>query len=284
MRKRIWFPLAIFTLALAAAAVPWARPPEVPVEARDELYRRLKVLSEAMDAVQSNYVEPVTAEDLVHGAIQGILSRLDPHSSFLSADSFREMQEETEGVFGGLGIEVSLRDGKLTVVSPIEGTPADRAGVRPGDVIVAIEGESTRDLELMDAVKKMRGPKDTQVTIQVVREGVDKPISFSLIRDIIHIKSVKSRRMEAIGVVRVAQFQQGTHVEVRAAVQALRQEGELDGLVLDLRNNPGGLLDQAVKVADVFLKEGTVVSTRGRDPEQEVVFTAKDDGDEPGTP
>jgi carboxyl-terminal processing protease len=241
----------------------------------------LKVLAETIDIVQRNYVESVSPEDLVYGAVQGIVSKLDPHSSFLTPNMFQEMQVETEGAFGGLGIEVTVKDGRLTVVSPIEDTPADRAGILAGDVIVMIEGEAAQGIGLMDAVQRMRGPKGTQITIHIMREGFAKPKPFTVTRDIIRIHSVKHRLVDNVGVVRIAQFQNGTHVEVRDALEKLSDADEMDGLILDLRNNPGGLLDQAVKVADVFLKDGTVVSTRGRDPEQEVVFTARDDGDEP---
>ncbi len=275
---------ALVVGVLASVGVALAAPPEVSPEERDELYRRLRVLAEAMDLVQRTYVEPINAEDLVYGAVEGIVSRLDPHSSFLTPDMFQEMQVETQGAFGGLGIEVTVRDGKLIVVSPIEDTPADRAGIRAGDVIVMIEGEPTQGMDLMEAVKRMRGPKGTSITIHVLREGWDKPRAFTIVRDVIRIKSVKWRRIGDVGVVRITQFQQATHKEVRSALEALGSEGDLSGLVLDLRNNPGGLLDQAVKVADLFLREGTVVSTRGRDPDQEVIYTARDDGDEPDLP
>ncbi len=281
IRKALWFGVVGVFLGMRVAG---AGGPEFQPEDRDELYRRLRVLAEAMDLVQRHYVEAVTPEDLVYGAVEGIVARLDPHSSFLSPDMFKEMQIETEGTFGGLGIEVTIRDGKLTVVSPIEDTPADRAGIRAGDIIVMIDGEPTQGMALMEAVRKMRGPKGTRITIHIMREGWEKPRPFTITRDVIHIRSVKHRRFGGIGVVRVTQFQQATHQEVREALDALRREGPLTGLVLDLRNNPGGLLDQAVKVADLFLKEGTIVSTRGRDPEQEVVYTARNDGDEPGFP
>jgi carboxyl-terminal processing protease len=284
LRRIVLLSLAAALLGLALVQRPAARAPELAPEARDDLYRRLKVLSEVLDIVQRDYVEEISAEDLIYGAVQGIVSRLDPHSSFLTPDMFREMQVETEGAFGGLGIEVSVRDGRLVVVTPIEDTPAAVAGIQPGDVIVMIEGEPTQDMELMEAVRRMRGPKGTQVTIHVMREGLESPLAFTLVRDIIRIRSVRSRRIDGIGVVRIAQFQQGTHAEVRKALGELTEEGPLDGLILDLRNDPGGLLDQAVKVADLFLKGGTVVSTRGRDPEQEVIYTARDDGDEPELP
>jgi carboxyl-terminal processing protease len=202
----------------------------------------------------------------------------------MSPESFQEMQVETEGAFGGLGIEVTTKDGALTVVSPIEDSPAYQAGIQAGDVIVMIEGEPTREMNLDDAVKRMRGPKGTKITIHIMRKGFESPKPFTIIRDVIKIKSVKSRRIGQVGVVRIAQFQQGSHLEVREALKQLVKDGPLDGLVLDLRNNPGGLLDQAVKVADIFLKKGTVVSTRGRDPDEEVVYTARDDGDEPDFP
>ena len=284
MRRTALVSLSVVLAGLALVQGPSARAPQPAPEARDDLYRRLKVISEVLDIVQRDYVEEISAEDLVYGAVQGIVSRLDPHSSFLNPDMFREMQVETEGAFGGLGIEVSVRDGRLTVVTPIEDTPAAVAGIQPGDVIVMIESEPTQDMELMEAVRRMRGPKGTQVTIHVLREGFDTPLAFTLVRDIIRIRSVRARRIDGIGVVRVAQFQQGTHAEVRKALGDLSEEGPLDGLVLDLRNDPGGLLDQAVKVADLFLKGGAVVTTRGRDPEQEVVYTARDDGDEPDLP
>jgi carboxyl-terminal processing protease len=274
---------ACFVLTFGAVA-GWAKPPETTVEAREELYRRLKLFAEALDAVQRNYVDPVEARELVYGAIEGVLARLDPHSGFLSPEMFQEMQVETEGAFGGLGIEVSLKDGALTVVSPFEDSPAHQAGIQPGDVIVMIEGEATRDMVLQEAVKRMRGPKGTKITIHVLRKGFDAPLPFTVVRDTIRIQSVKSRRLDSIGLLRISQFQQGTHVEVRRALADLEKAGPLEGLILDLRNNPGGLLDQAIRVADVFLKSGTVVSTRGRDPEQEAVYTARDDGDEPSYP
>ncbi|MBI5017118.1 MAG: S41 family peptidase [Deltaproteobacteria bacterium] len=283
VRKCMMCVMAV-VLALGTAGVGWAKPPETTPEERDDLYRRLKVLAEALELVQKNYVEPVKAESLVYGAIEGILGRLDPHSSFMTPEMFQEMQVETEGAFGGLGIEVSLKEGALTVVSPIEDSPAYQAGIQAGDVIVMIEGEPTRDMNLNDAVKRMRGPKGTKITIHLMRKGFENPKAFTLVRDVIKIKSVKSRRLGQVGVVRIVQFQQGTHLEVRDALSKLAKEGPLDGLVLDLRNNPGGLLDQAVKVSDLFLKKGTVVSTRGRDPDEEVVYTARDDGDEPDFP
>ncbi len=284
MSKKTLVTLAAITGCLLLWLPAWSKPPEVSPEERDELYRRLRVLAEAMDIVQKNYVEPISPEELVYGAVEGIVSKLDPHSSFLTPDMFREMQVETEGEFGGLGIEVTVRDRQLVVVSPIEGTPAERAGIQSGDVIVMIEDRPTLDIDLMEAVDLMRGPRGTKVTVHILREGFEKPKAFTLTRDIIRIQSVKSRQVNGVGVIRIAQFQKGTHEEVRKAMDGLSAGQSLDGLVLDLRNDPGGLLDQAVKVADLFLEQGTVVSTRGRDPEQEVIFTARDDGDEPGYP
>ncbi|MBI5441484.1 MAG: S41 family peptidase [Deltaproteobacteria bacterium] len=284
MKKLLLAAFCAVVLVAGRPAPVLAKPPEATVEERDELYRRLRIFAEALDAVQRNYVDPVKAEDLVYGAIEGVLARLDPHSGFMSNDAFQEMQVETEGAFGGLGIEVSVKDGSLVVVTPIEDSPAHQAGIQAGDEIVMIEGEATREMNLNDAVKKMRGARGTKITIHIMRKGFEVPKAFTVVRDIIRIKSVKSRRLQTIGVVRIAQFQQATHTEVRKALTDLEQAGALDGLILDLRNNPGGLLDQAVKVSDLFLQSGAVVSTRGRDPEQEVIYTARDDGDEPTYP
>lgn len=270
-------------LALCVFCLPsvsLSRPAAVPVEERDQLYERLQVLAEAMDIVQKNYVEPVSPKDLVYDAVQGIVSGLDPHSSFMTPEMFHEMQVETEGSFGGLGIEVAVRNGKLVVVSPIEDTPADKAGILAGDEIVMINGESAIDMPLMEAVKLMRGQRGTVITLHIMRDGFETPKEFTLKRDIIKMKSVKSQRIQSIGVVRITQFQQGTDEELRKALDKMSAQGDLDGLVIDLRNNPGGLLDQAIKVTDLFLKSGAVVSTRGRDKEQEVVYMARDDGNE----
>lgn len=251
-----------------------------------EAYESLKVFTDALSLIQKNYVEKVNSKDLVYGAMKGMLEGLDPHSSFMNPDTFKEMQVDTKGEFGGLGIEITMKDGILTVVSPIEDTPAFKAGIKAGDIIIKIDGKGTKDLTLMDAVKMMRGPKGTQVTVTVVRETFAEPKDFTVTRDIIAVKSVKSRPLEAgYGYVRVAQFQEKTDTDLDNALDKMEKDnGGLKGLVLDLRNNPGGLLDQAVKVSDDFLESGLIVYTDGRIEGQKMTFSAKKEGTRPNYP
>lgn len=240
-------------------------PERVAAVGRDT-YEGLEAFTNVLAIVQKNYVEEVGPQKLVDGAINGMLNALDPHSAYLTPDLYKELQVDTEGSFGGLGIEITIRDGVLTVVSPIEDTPAHRAGVKAGDQIVKIEGELTKDMSLVDAVKKMRGPKGSKIVIAVRREGVNKLLDFPLVREVIRVQSVKSRSLEkGYGYVRLTQFQDRTGTDLDAALTKLTQENsKLEGLVLDLRNNPGGLLSQAVKVSDTFLDSGMVVYTEGR--------------------
>lgn len=249
-------------------------------------YSKLKIFGDVLSVVQSNYVEEPSVDDLIQGSIKGMLQTLDPHSSYLTPDMFKQMEVETKGQFGGLGIEIGVKDGILTVIAPIEDTPADRAGLQAGDKIVRIESESTRDMTVVDAVKKLRGEPGTAVTIWVVREGFAEPRPYKITRDVIKIKSVKSRSLGGgIGYVKLNQFQQDTDTELEKALQALRKEKEgLKGLVLDLRNNPGGLLDQAVKVADKFVESGLIVYTDGRVESQKFKYAAHKDGTYTGFP
>ena len=251
-----------------------------------EAYESLKVFTDALSMIQKNYVEKVSSKDLVYGAMKGMLEGLDPHSSFMNPDTFKEMQVDTKGEFGGLGIEITMKDGILTVVSPIEDTPAFKAGIKAGDIIIKIDGKGTKDLTLMDAVKMMRGPKGTQVTVTVVRETFAEPKDFTVTRDIIAVKSVKSKTLESgYGYVRVAQFQEKTDTDLDNVLDKMEKEnGGLKGLVLDLRNNPGGLLDQAVKVSDDFLESGLIVYTDGRIEGQKMTFSAKKEGTRPNYP
>ncbi|MBI4745845.1 MAG: S41 family peptidase [Deltaproteobacteria bacterium] len=251
-----------------------------------EAYESLKVFTDALSLIQKNYVEKVNSKDLVYGAMKGMLEGLDPHSSFMNPDTFKEMQVDTRGEFGGLGIEITMKDGILTVVSPIEDTPAFKAGIKAGDIIIKIDGKGTKDLTLMDAVKMMRGPKGTQVTITVVRETFAEPRDFTVTRDIIAVKSVKSKTLESgYGYVRVAQFQEKTDTDLDNVLDKMEKEnGGLKGLVLDMRNNPGGLLDQAVKVSDDFLESGLIVYTDGRIEGQKMTFSAKKEGIRPNYP
>jgi carboxyl-terminal processing protease len=205
-----------------------------------------------------------------------MLRSLDPHSSFMDPESYREMQVETSGSFGGLGIEITIRDDQLTVVAPIEGTPAWRAGIQPGDRIVKIEGLATKDMSLPDAVKRMRGPKGTKITITVAREGLKEPIDVGLVREVIQVQSVKAQELEpGIGYIRVRQFQERTAPDLVAAVEKFEKTGRLGGLIVDVRNNPGGLLSAAVEVSEEFLGDGKlIVYTEGRVRNQNMRFTA----------
>lgn len=251
----------------------------------------MKLLPEVMSYVKKNYIEPVEDKTLVQNAINGMLASLDPHSAYLPPDSFKEMKVEMSGAFGGLGIEISIRDNKLVIVSPIEDTPAYRAGIKPGDHIFKIDDKPTRNMGINSAVKLMRGPKGTGVTLTIVRNGVGKLLVFPLVRDIILVKSLKSRMLEpGYGYIRISQFQERTGEDFAQALQNLRKQhgGDLRGLVIDLRNNPGGLLDQAVKVADRFVGEGfnngLVVYTKGRDPASQSSYTANVGDKEPRYP
>ncbi len=251
------------------------------------IYDELKLFTDVLSHVQKDYVEETKSKDLVYGAIKGMLETLDPHSGFMPPESFKEMQSETKGRFEGLGIEITMKDGILTVVAPIEDTPAFRAGILAGDQIIKIDGEFTKSLTLMDSVKRMRGPKGSQVTISIMREGFTKPRDFTLTRDVIPVRSVRSELLEKrYGYIRVSQFQEKTDSEFDKAMKALEDEskGTLKGLILDLRNNPGGLLDQAVKISDRFIDSGLIVSIDGRKEEQKQKFLAHAPGTLPHYP
>jgi carboxyl-terminal processing protease len=239
-------------------------------------YENLKLFTEVLSIIQSQYVDEVPSKDLVYGAIKGTLRGLDPHSSFLDPEMYKEMQVETSGSFGGLGIEITLKDDILTVVAPIEGTPAYRAGIHPGDRIVKIEGITTKDMQLTDAVKRMRGKPGTKVTISVVREGWTEPKDFEITREQIRVQSVKSMQLEpGIEYIRLRQFQEQTANDLDAALEKYSKEQKIQGLILDLRNNPGGLLTASVEVAEKFLEGGRlVVYTEGRVRNQNMRFTA----------
>lgn len=232
----------------------------------EETYKGLKLFSDVLEMVEKNYVDPVETDKLIQKAIQGMVHSLDPHSSFLPPEAFEELKVDTKGEFGGLGIVITIQKGVLTVISPIEGTPAHEAGVLAGDKIIKVDGESTQDMALWEAVKKMRGPKGTTVEITIARDGVSAPINFKLVRDIIPIVSVKSHVLKpGYGYIRVTNFQDNTKDELLKALQEMEAgEKKIKGLVLDLRDNPGGLLDQAAQVTDVFLEKGDIVTIKGR--------------------
>lgn len=231
-----------------------------------ETYRQLNMFGDVFERVRSEYVEEVDDAELIEAAIQGMLSSLDPHSTFLNSKAYGEMQVHTRGEFGGLGIEVTMENGLVKVVSPIDDTPAYKAGMQPGDLIVGIDGEPVFGLTLGEAVELMRGPVNSEIVITVQRSGVEQPFDVAITRDVIRIRSVKSRAEGKVAFIRVTSFNEQTESGVEKAMRELRKEiGDgLQGVVIDLRNNPGGLLDQAVAVSDAFLEKGEIVSTRGR--------------------
>lgn len=242
-------------------------------------YETLETFTNILSIVKKNYVEDVETKNLVNGAINGMLSSLDPHSAYLTPDLYKELQMDTQGRFGGLGIEITVKNGVLTVVSPIEDTPAFKAGVQPGDMIFKIEDDFTKDMTLVDAVKRMRGPKGTKINLSIKREGNPELINFTLTRDTIRVQSVRNRTLEpGYGYIRLAQFQERSDRDLQKALEKMAGEkGGLKGLVLDLRNNPGGLLTQAVRVSDLFLDSGLIVYTDGRIESQKQKFFAQKD-------
>ncbi len=241
-------------------------------------YRHLDLLVEVLRQIEENYVEPQDTEKLIYGAIKGMVQSLDPHSSFMTKEEHQELMLETKGSFTGIGIEITIRDQVLTVVSPIEGTPAYKAGLKAGDKIVKIEGKSTKNMTLMDAVKKIRGPKGTKVRLTIVRKGEKEPLEFTITRDVIPLRSVRSHLLAPrIGYIRISNFQSKTAKDLKKALEELEKKGELKGLILDLRNNPGGLLSQAIEVSDIFIDSGIIVTTKGRKHSHDIVAKAHKD-------
>lgn len=252
---------------------------------QSETYEKLKIFSEVLYLIQTNYYKDVDIQEVIYGGIQGMLKTLDPHSSFMSPDDYQEMQVGTQGHFGGLGIQIGIKDDQLTVIAPIDDTPAYRAGIQSGDKIIKIENTVTKDMSLNDAVKLLRGPKGTKVTITIMREGFDKPKEFVLVRDIIQLKSVSFKMLPGkIGYLRLSQFQEDSSQEIENALRDLEADG-IEALILDLRNNPGGLLNSAVDIADKFLDKGKlIVYTEGRKKNQDMRFVAHQDFTHPNYP
>lgn len=244
---------------------------------KDDLYSKIELFSYALTTIQSEYVDEQKPKDLIYGSLRGMLASLDPHSQFLDPDEYKELKTETEGKFGGLGIEISIRDGLLTVISPIEDTPAWKAGIKPGDRIVKIEDELTKDLTLSEAVKRLRGQPGTEVNITILRESDYKVHEFKITREIIQIQDVKDTMIleDKIGYIRLTEFREDSHKEFRKALDKLKSAGA-NSMILDLRNNPGGLLNIAINITEEFLAEGqTIVSTKGRRPSQDIVTKSK---------
>jgi carboxyl-terminal processing protease len=237
-----------------------------------ETYEELRTFSEVLTQVQKNYVDDTKVKDLVQGAIRGMLSTLDPHSAYMTPEMYKEMQVETKGEFGGVGIQIGVKENRLAVIAPIDGTPAQRAGIKAGDYITKVNEESTKDLSLMDAVQKMRGPKGTKVNLTIQRDGTSDPLQFTLVRDTIKIESVKSKVMDNIGYVKLTQFQEATGRDLGRALKQFKDQ-KVQSTILDLRNNPGGLLTAAVEVSEQFLPNGKlVVYTKGRESKKDEWF------------
>ena len=230
----------------------------------EETYKGLKLFSDVIELVEKNYVDPVDPKELIEKAIQGMVNSLDPHSQFLQPDTLNELQIDTHGEFTGIGIQITMRNGFVTVISPIEGTPAYNAGIKARDKIIKVDGKQTRDLR--DAVNRMRGPKGTTVIVTIIREGLQEPIDFKLVRDVIPLVSVKSSELKpGYGYIRITNFRDNTTPDIKVALAKLESgDAPLKGLILDLRNNPGGLLNQSVEVSDLFLEKGIIVSIKGR--------------------
>jgi len=247
----------------------------------------IRSLSEVFGKIKDNYVEEVGDKVLLENAIRGMLTGLDPHSTYLDKEAFHELRVGTTGEFGGLGIVVGLEDGFVKVISPIDDTPAQRAGIKAGDLIIRLDGKTVKGMSLDDAVKIMRGRPGTSIELLVVRTGEDKPLTFKVTRDKIRVQSVKNKTLEkGFGYVRVTQFQERSSSDLKKQISKLKKEngGKLKGIVLDLRNNPGGLLDAAVEISDIFITKGTIVSVKGRDDDNKVVHSAKPDDMLDGAP
>ncbi len=257
--------LALFSvIGIAFAIVLNAQQPAQSDE-REETYRQLTLFGDVFQRVRGEYVDEVSDKELIEAAINGMLTSLDPHSAYLPDDNFRKMQVQTSGKFGGLGIEVTMQDGFLKVVSPIDDTPADKVGIQPEDLIVSVDGESIVGVTLTEAVEKLRGEIGSEVTV-IIQRSDQEPFEVSIIRDEIKIRSVRHRLYDQIGYIRITTFSEQTTPGLEKSLQELQEEaaGPLQGLILDLRNNPGGLLSEAIKISDAFLERGEIVSTRGR--------------------
>ena len=263
MRKTNWAVLIRFWLTVAMILTLTAGS---AYAAEEKTYQSLKLFADVLEELETNYVDQVKPEELVHNAIKGMVGNLDPHSSFMPPDAFGDLKDDTKGEFSGIGIVITVKDGILTVVSPIEGTPAYAAGITAGDIIVKIDDVSTKDMAMWEAVNKMRGPRYEEVKITIIREKAPAPLTFTLKRDIIPMTSVRSAMLTpGFGYLRITNFRMNTIDDVTEQLSALEKQGDgLKGLIIDLRDNPGGLLDQAIRISDLFIDKGTIVSIKGR--------------------
>ena len=280
--------LVIVGALMGATAMTVINTVTQPAEAAgSSTYRELSIFGDVFERVRAQYVTPPNEEQLIENAINGMLTSLDPHSSYMNAKDAEDMRTQTRGEFGGLGIEVTMEDELVKVITPIDDTPAARAGVLAGDFISKIDGQDVRGLKLEDAVEKMRGAVNTPIKLTLIRKGADKPIELTIMRDIIAVKAVKSRVEGDVGYLRVISFTEKTYDDLEAAIAKIKEEvpaDKLKGYVLDLRLNPGGLLDQAINVSDAFLERGEVVSTRGRNEDETRRFNATPGDDVDGKP
>lgn len=278
-----WIAAPLAGMAALVGALAWSAPED---NNRGDIYRQLELFADVLARVEQDYVTPIDEEEAMEAAIQGMLASLDPHSSYMNAADYREMQTQTRGEYGGLGIEVTSEEGVVRVVSPIDGTPAARAGIQAGDYLTAIDGESIVGLTLNDAVRRMRGEAGSDITVTVAREDTD-PFDVTLTREIINVRAVTARIEGGdIAIIRISTFNERTGDMLQDAIRTVRRDtgGNLRGVVVDLRNNPGGLLDQAIEVSDAFLDGGEVVSTRGRQPEDVQRYNARRGDDLAGVP
>jgi carboxyl-terminal processing protease len=274
-------------MGASAMSLVYGAPGSAANAAGSETYKQLAIFGDIFERVRAQYVTPPDDKSLVENAINGMLTSLDPHSSYMNAEAAQDMRVQTKGEFGGLGIEVTMENDLVKVITPIDDTPAAKAGVMAGDFIAKIDGEEVRGLTLNDAVQKMRGPVSTPITLTILREGADKPLEIKVVRDIIKVKAVKFRVENDIGYMKITSFTEKTYDDLESAIQTIKKQvpkDKLKGYVLDLRLNPGGLLDQAVSVSDAFLDRGEIVSTRGRDPKDVTRFDAKAGDDIDGKP